>query len=62
MSAISYCLFITYTATIHIYSSVSIVTRLWAGRLGFDSRQGQEFFPFATAFRPALGLTQPPNQ
>jgi hypothetical protein len=30
---------------------------------GFDSRQGQKgFFFFATASRPALGLTQPPIQ
>jgi hypothetical protein len=28
----------------------------------FDSEQGQEFCLFATAFRPALGPTQPPIQ
>jgi hypothetical protein len=38
---------------LHLYrnSLVSIVTRLWSGRPGFDSRQEQEFFLFATAFR-----------
>jgi hypothetical protein len=37
-------------------SSVSIVTRLWAGRPGFDSRQGKEgTFVFATTFRATLG-------
>jgi hypothetical protein len=30
-------------------SSVSLVTSLRCGRLGFDSRQGQEHFLFATA-------------
>jgi hypothetical protein len=35
---------------------------LRAGRLGFDSRQGQELFLFSTSFRPDLGLTQPPMQ
>jgi hypothetical protein len=34
-------------------SSVSIVTSLWVGRPGFDSRQG--IFLFATKSRPALG-------
>jgi len=38
--------------------SVSIVT----GRPGFDSRQGQEFFLFATTSRPILGSTQPAIQ
>jgi hypothetical protein len=33
-------------------SSVSIVTRLLAGRPGFDSRQGQGIFVFATACIP----------
>jgi hypothetical protein len=43
-------------------SSVSVVTRLRAGRAGFDSRQRQGFILFATAFRPALGSAQPPIQ
>jgi hypothetical protein len=43
-------------------SSVSIVTRQWAGKAGFDSWQGLGFFLFATLFRPALGPTQPPFQ
>jgi len=35
------------------------VTRLWAGRPGFDSEQGQVFFFFfTTAYRPIVG----PNQ
>jgi hypothetical protein len=29
---------------------------------GFESRQGLEIFHFITAFRPALGPTQPPIQ
>jgi hypothetical protein len=45
-------------------TSVSIVTRLRVGRLGFDSPQGQRvfFFFYATASRLALGPTQPPLQ
>jgi hypothetical protein len=43
-------------------SSVSILTRLWAGRSRFDSRQGLEIFLSATASRPAQGPTQPPIQ
>jgi hypothetical protein len=45
-------------------SSVRTVTRLRAGRPGFNSWQGhkRDFFPFATAFRPALGTTQPLTQ
>jgi len=43
-------------------SSVSTVTELRAGLPVFDSWQGQEFFHFTTAYRPALGLTQPPLQ
>jgi hypothetical protein len=39
-------------------SSVSIVTRLWAGRPGFNSRQGQGYFLIATTARPALEPTQ----
>jgi hypothetical protein len=41
-------------------SSISLVTRLWVLRLGFDSRQWEGFFLFATAYRPALWSTQPP--
>jgi hypothetical protein len=44
------------------YSSVSMVTSLQAGRLGFDFREGQGFFLFAIASITALGLTQPPIQ
>jgi hypothetical protein len=43
-------------------SSVSIVSRLRAGRLGFESRQGLGIFLFATASRTALGPTHPPVQ
>jgi hypothetical protein len=43
-------------------SSVSIVTRLWTGRPGFDCRQAGILFLFTTASRPALGPTQPPIQ
>jgi hypothetical protein len=39
-------------------NSVSIVTRLWAGRAGFDSRKGQDFF--ATTHRLTLRPTQLP--
>jgi hypothetical protein len=35
------------------------MTRLLAGRLGFDSRQGQGILLFATASRPSLEPTQP---
>jgi len=38
---------------------VSIETRLQAGQSGFDSQQGCGIFFFTTAFRPALGPTQP---
>jgi len=37
------------------------VTRLRVGRPGLDSRLGQEFHLFATAFRSDLGPTQPPT-
>jgi hypothetical protein len=47
---------------VYRYSSVSIVTRLWAGQSEFDSRQGLGIFLFATASRPALRSTQPPIQ
>jgi hypothetical protein len=43
-------------------SSVGIVTRLRAGRSGFDFRQGLGILLFSTAFRPALEPTQPPIQ
>jgi len=42
--------------------SVGLVTRLRAGRPGFDFRQRLGIFLFATASRPALGLTEPPIQ
>jgi hypothetical protein len=35
---------------------------LRAGRSGFDSRRGLGIFLFITAFRTALGPTQPPMQ
>jgi hypothetical protein len=38
------------------------MTKLRTGRSGFDSRQGQEFFLFATPSRPTLRATQPPIQ
>jgi hypothetical protein len=42
--------------------SISIVTNLWAERLRFDSHLGgRDPFLFATASRPALRPTQPPN-
>jgi hypothetical protein len=43
-------------------SSVTIVTRLRAGRAGIDSRQGLGIFLLATASRLALKPTQPPIQ
>jgi hypothetical protein len=39
-----------------------IVTRLRAGRPGFDFRQGQGFLLLTTVSRTALGPTQPPIQ
>ena len=38
---------------------VVVVTRVLAGRLGFDSKQGQEGFIFSTASTPALKSMQP---
>jgi hypothetical protein len=38
------------------------VTRLRAGRPGLDSRKGQGFILLTTAFRLALGPSQPHNQ
>jgi hypothetical protein len=35
---------------------------LWAGRLVFDSRQGQDIFLCSTESRPALGSTKSPIQ
>jgi hypothetical protein len=44
-------------------SSVSVSTRLRAGRPGFDSRQGLgDILLFTTASRPALQPTQPLKQ
>jgi hypothetical protein len=43
-----------------LYDEVGIATRLWAGRPGLDSRQGQEFFLVSIASRPALEPIQPP--
>jgi hypothetical protein len=43
-------------------SSVSTVTRLWAGRPGIDSRQGLAVFLFITMSIPAPGPTQLPIQ
>jgi hypothetical protein len=43
-------------------NSVSIATRLRAGRPGFDFQRGQGTFLFATALRSALGSTQLPIQ
>jgi hypothetical protein len=45
-------------------SSVNIESRLWTGRPGFDSPQGQwcDYFLFTTASRPAVGRTQPSIQ
>jgi hypothetical protein len=44
------------------HSPVSTMTRLRAGRSGFDPRQRQGFSLLATASSPALGPTQPPIQ
>jgi len=43
------------------YSSFVTVTRsqAWKQRIGFCSRQWQRCIPVNTAFRPALGYTQP---
>jgi len=43
-------------------SSVTLVTRLRAGRPGFDSWQEQGLSLFTTASIPALRPTQPPLQ
>jgi hypothetical protein len=41
---------------------ITIATKLWAGRSGFDSWQELGIFLFAIAFRMALGSTRPPVQ
>jgi hypothetical protein len=43
-------------------SSAVIARGLRAGRPGFDSRQRQKILFYSTAFRPALGSTQPSVQ
>jgi len=43
-------------------SSVSVVTRLWAGELGFTCWQGLGYFLLATASRLAQGPIQLPIQ
>jgi hypothetical protein len=43
-------------------SSVSVVTKLWAGQPEFSSWQEHEFFIFATKSQLALDLTQPSVQ
>jgi len=42
------------------WAAANIVTRLWAGQLGFNYQQGlgRDFFTFVTASRLALGSTQ----
>jgi hypothetical protein len=53
------CTFIYYVVEFLVrYQILSIVTTLWAGRLGFDSRQGQGIFLITTPSRPALESTQ----
>jgi len=47
----------TFFAILHTTLVLMNVTRLRAGRPGFDSRQGLGLFVIATAFRPALGPT-----
>jgi hypothetical protein len=43
-------------------SSISIVTRLQTGRIGFHYRQGLGFLLFSIASRPVLRSIQPPTQ
>jgi hypothetical protein len=43
-------------------SSVSIVTRLWAGQTNDQYPAGASSFCLATTSRPALGPSQPPVQ
>jgi hypothetical protein len=47
---------------VELGSSVSTVAKLRDGRPGFDPRQGQGFFLFVTASRPALEPIQPAIQ
>jgi len=58
--------FTSYFFKIHFNIGIrgSIVTRLWAGRPGLDSRQGRgrDPFPFATDSRLILGPTKRPIQ
>jgi len=49
-----------YSFTTHF--NIKNLIRLWAGWSGFDSRQGQRFFLFATSYRPALRPIQLPIQ
>jgi hypothetical protein len=44
----------------HCYLALNIRVLRRAGRPGFNSRQVQEIFPLSTAFRQALGPSQPP--
>jgi hypothetical protein len=46
------------TGCIHVFG----LSRLRAGRQGFNSRQRLGIFLFVTVFKPALRLTQPPIQ
>lgn len=43
-------------------STFSTVTRLWAGQLGFESLQGQDFYLFSKMTRTGPGHTQHPMQ
>jgi len=45
---------------LYFVARAGIATRLRDGRPGFDSPQEQGLFLFVTAFRQALGHTQPP--
>jgi hypothetical protein len=47
---------------LYFVARAGIATRLRDGRPGFDSPQEQGLFLFVTAFRQALGHTQPPIQ
>jgi hypothetical protein len=55
-------LFLTWIWIVSRGSSVSIVTDLRTGCPELNFRYEQGYFIFATAFRPALGPTQPPIQ
>lgn len=43
-------------------STFSAVTRLWAGKLGFESSQGQVLYLFSQMTRTGPGRTQHPMQ